>query len=149
MPSSTIRSHPPSQTPQESRVIIAKCNWNDTDVNLVGGVHYRVSITEREEDIADGDGFMQKKLCGLEGWDSLLLWPLCIFKRHPFERYFTLIGVVEGAPPQRILEYNPHDPEHTVFIAPATGRLYCYFNDWACLYGNNHGKFRLRFTVAP
>jgi hypothetical protein len=129
---------------QETKIIDARCHWNDTGIKVQKGVRYKVTALI-EEPIIDGDPPLDRKLCGLEGWDSPLFWPVFFLKRQPFERYFALIGFIDKKHPRRIVEYSPSDPYRTVYIAPATGQLWCYFNDGYFLYFNNHGKLKLRF----
>jgi len=125
--------------------ICARRLWNDTGIDVVENTPYAVHV-EVVQPIVDGDHWPMVRPRKLHGWDCPFLWPLCFMKRSPFNPYFALIGLVDyDKPARRIPEYDPADPRHTVFIAPATGRLYCYFNDWQCLYENNHGMVKLTF----
>ena len=130
-----------------SNIIDARCKLTDTGVDLRAGCHYEVRIVSKEEEIVDGDGSSAIALKGLEGWDNPLLLPVSIFKRSPFQPYFALIGITGGKNGGRIHEFDPNRASNTLYAPPRSGRLYCYFNDWPCRYGNNHGRIKLSFTL--
>jgi len=77
----------------------------------------------------------------LDGWPScwqrLVFSPLAIFRRCPFDPWFAMICSVDKQHRFRIT-YDGYE-----FAAPATGELYCYFNDVPFFYKNNRGTVRI------
>ena len=115
----------------------AKAGDNCTGILLKQGECYEFQA-KPSEDFADS----KIKLNNLDGWDCLLLQPVCFLKRRPSEAFFTLIGTIDGKHPFRIREGMR-------WKAPASGELVCYVNDWFFKYGNNKGSILLQVTPCP
>lgn len=116
------------------------CYWAPTGIMLKAGQAYRIEVVNMK-DVRDAS----VRVGNLEGWPNswtrVLLSPLFWTRRRPFEPWFALIATVECREPRRLREGK-------TYVAPASGRLVCYFNDAWFAYGNNHGTAKLRLVLA-
>lgn len=124
------------QVGESARAIIqAREKWNDTGITLTAGEVYRLTAAGEWRDAGIA--------CGPGGYDSpnLLLRASEWLRRAPRERWFMLVGSVgrDGGAPFRIGREAPCRPT-------ATGRLFCFANDVAFMYFNNHGSVELTVT---
>lgn len=125
--------------------ILARKEWNNTQVRLVAGEEYHLKASGQWTDlylVCDADGWpsgLLNLLFGLFGLNLLLEVPKG-FLRAPEERLFTLIGSIDQKAPYFGIGVEAR-------IAPkATGTLYCFANDVPFFYWNNWGKTQLTIT---
>jgi hypothetical protein len=120
----------------DSKPIIADQKWNPTGIHFNKGTRYRITLLD-PLDVRDGS----IQATSLDGWpfcwQRLVFFPVGLLRRRPFDPWFALIGSVDKKYPFRIA-YDGYEIE-----APATGELYCYFNDLPWSYPNNEGTARL------
>jgi hypothetical protein len=109
--------------------------WNDTGVDVVAGVVYDVRVTGTWNDAGHPSG--------PEGWEgnALINWFSWARRARPFP-WGALIGSVDRKTPY--LHLMPG-----TMRAPATGRLYGFFNDARGFYWNNGGALTLTVTRTP
>lgn len=124
------------QVGESARATIqAREKWNDTGITLEAGGEYRLTAAGRWWDASIE--------CGPDGYDSpnLILRASEWLRRAPRERWFMLIGSIgrDGGTLFRIGTGRTCRPV-------ATGRLFCFANDVALMYGNNHGSVDLTVT---
>jgi len=119
-----------------SQPVLAAEKWNATGIQLQQGKCYSIRLVDTL-DVSD-DTIPVTTLDGWPGrWRRRLFLPVAIFRRRPFDPWFALIGSVNKKHCFRIA-YDGFE-----FTAPATGELFCYFNDVPFRYNNNHGSVRL------
>jgi hypothetical protein len=109
----------------------ARAEWNDTGFDVVAGQSYRYT--------AEGtwtDWFIKTDADGFEPW---LMAPLRSRRRVKDAPWFRLIGAVDR---DAVVVLGKAGQ----FVAPASGRLYCYANDWLSKLGNNKGRVCLRVS---
>lgn len=126
---------------QLSKPILACTRWNATGIHVQAGVTYRFEFYP-SPDLADAVIRVQT----LDGWppspQRAVLTPLLgLFRRRPFDPWFSLIGTVEHGEPFRVTsaQWTPR----------RSGALFCYFNDLPIMYWNNHGSARLAAIALP
>lgn len=125
--------------------IYANQYWTDTGLDLVANERYRVSVAPDVGEALRDASFEANGIAG-EDWQSLphKTAELVRGKRVDDARWFALIGTVDKKHPWVITERG-------VFTAPASGRLFCFFNDveWEIFYRNNHGWVVLEVERMP
>lgn len=128
--------------------IYANQYWNDTGIDLVDNQRYRISVVPNLGEPLRDASFEAKGIDG-EEWHSVAhkTAELVHGKRIDDARWFALIGTVDKTHPWVVIDGG-------VFTAPASGRLYCFFNDvqWEIFYRNNSGWVVLeveRVTLGP
>jgi hypothetical protein len=111
-------------------VIDSRFKWNDTKVDVVGGLSYSYK--------ANGTWKDWTIECDANGYSRFYLDLFSFLKRTPSARWFQLVASVDK------------QPTHTIvlgisgrFVAPTTGRLWVYANDAPFAYGNNTGSIDL------
>jgi hypothetical protein len=72
-------------------------------------------------------------------WTRIIATPFVPMRRERTHPWFALIATVDGKYPTRM-------QESSIYVAPATGNLICYFNDTPLAYWNNRGVAHLRLT---
>jgi len=111
----------------------------------VANERYRVSVVPDAGEPLRDASFEARSIAG-EDWKSLphKTAELLRGKRVDHARWFALIGTIDRKHPWIITEEG-------VFTAPASGRLYCFFNDvaWEIFYRNNRGWVILEVEPAP
>jgi hypothetical protein len=115
--------------------ICASSYWNDTGVLLAAGRRYRASVVPNFGEPLMDASFRARTIAG-EDWQSLphKTAQLLHGKRLDSAKWFALIGTVDQDAPWVITDGGE-------FVAPADGRLLCYFNDvqLEIFYRNNSG----------
>jgi hypothetical protein len=128
-----------------TRPIHAKEYWNDTGVQLKAQSRYRLSVVPEVGEPLFDASFHARTIEG-EDWNSAPHWTAELFnlKRVDDARWFALIGTVDKQHPWVI-----RDGE--TVTAPASGTLFCYFNDVQRekFYGNNKGFVVLDVEEVP
>ena len=115
--------------------IDSRQRWNDTGVDVVKGVLYDVTVT--------GQWCDAKEPCGPEGWPGNRFINLFTLLRRARQfRWAALVGSVDQRKPY--VHVMPG-----VIKAPATGRLFCFFNDARGFYWNNSGKLVITINGIP
>src|SRR5437870_4449926 len=119
-----------------SKPIIADQKWNATGIDLNEGTRYRLTLAEplnvRDSSI---------HVTTLDGWppcwQRIVFAPMGLLRRRPFDPWFALIGSIDKKCTFRISDDGQE------IAPPATGELFCYFNDVPWGYRNNEGTARL------
>ena len=124
-------------TSMDSRPIVASNKWNATGIHLNKGTRYRIALLG-PLDVHDG-GIHVTTLGGWPSWcwQRIVFAPTGLFRRRPFNPWFALIGSVDKKRSFRIA-YDGFE-----FEAPASGELFCYFNDTPFRYRNNKGATQI------
>lgn len=115
--------------------IDSKLIWNDTGINLVAGQEYHFQATGQWTDwtiTSNADGYESP---------NFLLKLSEGLRRMPNSPWFSLIGSIDKAQDSFFLIGT-----NKQFIAPKTGRLYCFANDVIIAYGNNRDSIQLTVT---
>lgn len=118
--------------PDGSVTVDSAAEWNDTGFEVVAGQTYRYT--------AEGtwrDWFIETDADGFERWHMALFRSGRRVKDAP---WFRLIGSVDR---QAIVVLGKEGQ----FVAPASGRLYCFANDWLSARWNNKGRVCLRVSA--
>jgi hypothetical protein len=146
LPLEPIEPCPPAKparnsTKTVSKPIEAAKKWNATGIHLNKGTRYRISLASPIDVRAASIRVMT-----LQGWPScwqrVVFFPLALlFRRRRFDPWFALIGSVDKKRGFRIRE------DAAEVTAPATGELFCYFNDVPFFYKNNDGTIRISVDV--
>lgn len=109
--------------------------WNDTGVDLTGGTRYRLTVVPNMGEPLRDASFVARSIAG-EDWDSLPHKTAELFrgKRVDDARWFALIGTIDRQHPWIVTDGG-------TVVAPASGRLICFFNDvqLETFYRNNQG----------
>jgi hypothetical protein len=116
---------PATECGANRRRIDAQEEWNDTGWDVVLGHTYRFT--------ASGTWCDSSIQTDADGFDRWYLWLFRSRRRSPSERWFRLIGMVDREVPITLGASG-------TFQAPASGRLYCFANDWPSKRGNNRGS---------
>jgi len=121
-------------------VVRARCKWNDTGFEVVGGAHYRLSVNGTWF-----DAHYEKDAAGYRSDDPVVprfsrpMFALAErWRRLPGANWFSLIGAVD-----RKSLFDMGAVLHSgsgEFTAPASGRLFCFANDLPFMYWNNKGQ---------
>jgi hypothetical protein len=122
---------PTTTCPGGSASVDSAAAWNDTGFDVIAGQTYRYT--------AEGtwcDWFIQTDADGFERW---YMAPLRSGRRVKDAPWFRLIGAVDRGAPVVLGKRGE-------FVAPASGRLYCFANDWPSARGNNKGRVCLRLS---
>ena len=115
--------------------IDAHQRWNDTGFDVVKDAVYDVTVT--------GEWCDATHRCGPEGWPgNALINRFTWLRRARQLPWAALIGSVDQRQPY------VHVMPGTI-TAPATGRLFCFFNDAPGFYGNNSGGLVLTISASP
>jgi hypothetical protein len=121
--------------PVRTNPIRADQFWNDTGVDLIEGASYRLSVAPGLGEPLRDASFEARSIDG-EDWQSLAhkSAELLHGKRVDDAKWFALIGTVDKRHPWVLRDKSR-------FTAPASGRLYCFFNDvqLELFYRNNSG----------
>ena len=116
----------------------ACCYWVETGLRVEKGRAYRVEPVDFS---TVNDWGLEVR--DLEGWPPgvlrVLATPIFWTRRRACEPWFAVIATVDRRHPVRLRADR-------AYVAPATGKLVCYFNDAPFAYWNNHGTARLRLT---
>jgi hypothetical protein len=126
--------------------VFASPLWNWTGIYIREGTTYRFSVPDGQV------WFDWKHACGPDG--SRGTWLQNLFKRSrrvEAANWFELCGAIAypgepsvgGVPPAPFYFRIGRQFE---FKAPCSGYLYCFANDAAWAYGNNHGSMRVDIT---
>lgn len=107
--------------------IEARRYWNDTGIELIAGVTYRLTASGIWKD-ADTP-------CGPDGYDSARLRPFRWLRRSRPHQWFALMGQVGNV--------TFLIGSGTTFTSSVSGELRCYANDAPFMYGNNSGVVTL------
>lgn len=110
--------------------------WNDTTVNLIAGLTYSMHAVGTWSDWfieCDADGYRD---------DDLLHRSTQALRRAPVEPWFALMGAIGLSP----LTYFRIGRELPAYVAPASGRFFCFANDLPWMYWNNRGELELTIT---
>ena len=121
-----------AQDSLEPAIIDSRAIWNDTGFEVVAGLRYEVAVSGQWHDASH--------VTGPEGWpgNGVVNWFKFLRRARHFE-WAALVGSVDQRKPY--IHLMPG-----TFVAPATGRLYCFANDAPGFYGNNHGSLKLTIT---
>ena len=121
-----------------SNPILAAERWNATGIDLNKGTRYRFSLT-KPLNVFDGTIHVTTLNGWPWCWQRIILFPLAQLRRDPSDPWFALIGSVDKKYNFRI-SHNGQE-----ITAPATGELFCYFNDIDSrrFYRNNQGSTQL------
>jgi hypothetical protein len=124
------------KTAVTSQPIVAAEKWSATGIKVEKGRCYSVKLIE-PLDVYDG-GIHVTTLDGWpKRWQRIVFAPIGLFRRRPFRPWFTLIGSVDKKNAFRIA-YDGFE-----FQAPASGELFCYFNDTPFRYQTNRGSIQI------
>ena len=119
-----------------TRPIHAKEYWNDTGVQLKAQAKYRLSVVAGVGEPLFDASFKARTIEG-EDWKSVphATAELLRLKRVDNAKWFALIGTVDKQHPWVITDGG-------VVTSPASGTLFCYFNDVQIekFYANNKGS---------
>jgi hypothetical protein len=110
--------------------------WNDTGVQLKAEARYRLSVVPGAGEPLFDATFKARTIEG-EDWKNVLHRTAELFrgKRVDDAKWFALIGTVDKQHPWVIAD-------GAIVTAPASGTLFCYFNDvqFEKFYENNKGS---------
>lgn len=127
-----VGASPTTRCPEATSRVDSREEWNDTGFDVVAGHAYRYS--------AEGvwrDAFITTNADGFDRW---YMWPLRAGRRVKGQPWFRLIAMVD----RRTLVVLGTRGE---FRAPASGRLFCFANDWRSARWNNRGCVCLRIET--
>lgn len=93
--------------------------------------------------IATGTWFDWYEKTDADGYESALFKPVAWLKRLPQERWFALIGIVDGDPSTAFKVGRTGR-----WIATRSGELGCFANDIPWMYWNNSGAVTVQCTAA-
>ena len=109
--------------------------WNDTGIDLVANRRYRATVVPGTGEPLKDASFLATSING-EDWKSVphATAEFLHLKRKDDALWFALIGTIAQGEGWILRDGEP-------FVAPATGRLVCYFNDVALerFYRDNAG----------
>ena len=129
-------------------VIRARCKWNDTGIDLVGGDQYRVTASGMWFDARyeiDAAGYRSDS--PIVPRASRPLFKLAErWRRMPSADWFSLVGAVNRDGARLIDLGSALSLNAGEFTAPATGRLFCFANDLPFMYWNNKGQVLIKIN---
>ena len=109
--------------------------WNDTGIDLVEKMRYRLAVVPSLGEPLRDASFVARSIAG-EEWDSLPHKAAEVFrgKRVDDARWFALIGTIDRRHSWVITDGG-------IVTPPVSGRLVCFFNDvqLEIFYKNNSG----------
>lgn len=119
--------------------IEARKKWNPTPFRVEQGKQYRFAAQGKWNDASHE--------CSATGYtaDSLRRWEW--LRRMQEAKWFSLIGQIDNRRETRfdighLIETN------SVYVAKATGTLYCFANDVWFMYWNNKGAIDVTMSLA-
>lgn len=111
--------------------ICSQVKWNDTKIDLIKGDQYKYKATGKWI-----DWFIK---CDANGYSNFLMdFLFGQKKRTPSANWFRLVGVVD-----KDTSTTVKLGMEGIFIAPKSGRFFCYANDVSFAYWNNFGYIEL------
>jgi hypothetical protein len=118
--------------------INAREKWNDSGLILEAGHRYSFSI------VSINDWKDWRISCGPNGYPSsnLLMCASERFRRVANEDWFALIGTI-GKDLETHFKIGSGIKS---YLAPYTGRLFCFANDVSCMYFNNRGSLEIEVS---
>jgi hypothetical protein len=123
-------------TDMVSKPIRAAEKWNATGIHLNKGTRYVIALV-KPLDVYDASIHVTTLEGWPWGWQRVVFFPFALFRRRRFHPWFALIGSVDKKHCFRIAR------DGQKIIAPATGELFCYFNDVPWGYSNNAGTVQI------
>jgi hypothetical protein len=106
--------------------------WNDSGLDLVAGMRYRLTVSGVWRDAGHP--------AGPDGWQGTVASNLFVWLRRARQMpWFALVGSINKEQPY----FHLMPPE---FVSPANGRLYCFANDAPGFYFNNEGSLKLEIV---
>jgi hypothetical protein len=139
-----VTQHPGTLSGRECSVC-SRTFWNDTGIDLKKGSRYRFEVRGQWKDWfvwCDENG----PLCPLPDLLMMPLRPCLRFPpgiREPRARFFSLVGLIGPPEEARLRAEGFLVRDGKTLIAPASGRLHMFANDWRCAYGNNEKSLAL------